>query len=102
MSSSPKRSFTIESAEVSISGILSSRFESRYPRGAAIKAAHRLLKMNPKKKEIKFAIRETTQGSKGKVSHYIGFREKLDKPKKIERDGVTVEYRYQYNVRVCS
>lgn len=98
---SEKRSFTIESAEVSLENILSSRFESRFPRGAAIKAAHRLLKANPKKKEIKFAIRETTLGSAGKVSHYIGFREKLETPKKIVRDGVTVEYKFQYNVRVC-
>jgi len=99
---STKRSFTIESAEVPLNNILSSRFESKYPRGAAIKAAHRLLKMNPRKKEIKFAIRETTQGSKGKEYHYIGFREKLDVPKKVERNGVTIEYKYQYNVRVCS
>ena len=99
---SEKRSFTIEFAEVSLDPIVSSRLESRSPRSAAIKAAHRLLKLNPKKKEIKFAIRETTVGSDKKIFHYIGFRETLDKPKRIERDGQVVEYKYQYNVRVCS
>lgn len=96
-----KRSFTIDHAEVPTTDFSNSRFESREPRGAAMKAARRLFDIFPKKKEIKFTIRETTQGSAGRKYTYYGLREKLEKPVVLQLGDREVTYEHKYKVRSC-
>lgn len=98
-----KRSFAVESAEIKLPADYQGRFESRTPRNAALKAARRLFKMAPKKKEIRFVLRETTLGSKGREFHYVGIKRKLAEPKTIDFAGSesTVTVTHEYNVRVC-
>lgn len=51
------------------------------------------------KRSIKFILGETTSGSKKKTYAYEVKRMTLDKPKVIVRDGVTIEYKYKYDVK---
>lgn len=51
------------------------------------------------KKTIKFIVGETTSGSKKKTYAYEVKRMTLEKPKVIVRNGVTIEYKYKYEVK---
>lgn len=97
-----QRSFTIEKCEVSTSSD-SSRYISKTPGGAAAKAARRIFAgiKNVKKTEVRFTIRETTQGSTGKMYRYIGIREKLDKPKIVVIAGKEVPIKHKFTVKSC-
>jgi hypothetical protein len=94
-----KRSFTIDHAEVSVKN--GGRFISSGPWNAAKKAIKQIYQEGAKKKEIRFTLRETTQGSEGKEYAYIGARFKLDKPKVIKFGNTEVKYVYDYEVRRC-
>lgn len=98
---SDKRSFAIKSAEVKLPSGYEGRFESKTPRNAAVKAARQLFKLNPKKTEVQFVLRESTLGSVEKEFHYTGIKRKLEEPKKIERAGKTITIEYEYTVRAC-
>lgn len=96
------RFFTIESAEISLPEGYSGRFEAKVPRNAGIKAARQLFRVAPpKKKAIRFVLRETTQGSNGREFHYIGMKTVLKDPLVIERNGKQITIRYEYNVKAC-
>jgi hypothetical protein len=96
------RSFTVEKSEVAIPSE-STRYISRTPAGAAAKAARRIFAgiKNANKTEVRFTIRETTQGSVGKMYRYIGIREKLDKPKIVVIAGKEVPIRHKFTVKSC-
>lgn len=98
---SDKRSFTVDNCEVKISG--STRFLSKTPSSAAAKAARRIFKevSNPKKEEVRFTLRETTQGSTGKLYRYIGIKKKLEQPKVVSIAGTNVTYTHTYHVKSC-
>jgi hypothetical protein len=100
-----KRFFTIDNSEIALSG--NSRYESKTPGAAAAKAARRLFKESASKKstkmkdEIRFTLRETTQGSSGKLFRYIGIKRKLDEPKVVSIAGTNVTYTHTYHVKSC-
>lgn len=78
-------------------GVYSINRESGSPRSAASKAFTQLCEKRRMKGqcEIRFAIRETTQGSKKKVYFYHGKRVTLKKPKVVERDGREIKYAHK-------
>jgi hypothetical protein len=104
---SEKRSFTIESAEIKVPLQYQGRFESKTPSGAAAKATRRLFQFlkedNPtsKKSEIRFVLRETTQGSAKKEYHYIGIKRALETPREITRGSATITVTHEYKVKAC-
>ena len=66
-------------------------YVSSSPSSAARKAVSKLC-ANDKKREVKFSVREITQGSDKKVyGPYIGFLEKLDKP--VDLEGRIIRYK---------
>ena len=66
-------------------------YVSSSPSSAARKAVSKLC-ADDKKREVKFSVREITQGSDKKVyGPYIGFLEKLDKP--IDLEGRIIKYK---------
>lgn len=103
---SSKRSFKIESAEIKLPKDYQGRFESKTPGGAALKATRRLFqiaseKRKTKKQEIRFVLRETTQGSEKTEFHYIGMKRKLDTPVDFTRGDVTITVTHEYKVKAC-
>lgn len=103
---SDKRSFTIESAEIKLPKDYNGRFESKTPGGAGVKAARRLFeilneKKKSKKSEIRFVLRETTQGSAKREYHYIAIKRVLDTPLEIARGDRTITITTEYKVKAC-
>lgn len=98
---SEQRFFTIESAEVDLPENYQGRFQAKTPSNAGKKAARQLFRLSPKKKAIRFVLRETTLGSDKKEFHYIGMKEKLDVPNVIERDGKEITVKFVYSVKAC-
>lgn len=101
-----KRSFTVESASgITIPTDASMRYLSRTPFAAAAKATKRLYKLADKQKkkpkQIRFVLRETTQGTGSKTFTYIGVREKYEKPIVVSLNGKQVTYKHFYNVKSC-
>lgn len=101
-----KRSFTIESATgLNIPSNASMRYISSTPYGAAAKATRRLYqladKQKNKMKQIRFILRETTQGMGSKTFKYIGVRRKYDEPVVVSLNGKQIEYKYGYDVKSC-
>jgi len=96
------RSFTIHKCEVAMPSE-TSRYISKTPAGAAAKAARRIFASvkNTKKEQIRFTIRETTQGSAGKMYRYIGLREKFAEPKVINIGGKEVSITHNFKVKSC-
>lgn len=94
-----KRSFTIDHAEVSVKE--GGRFISTGPWNAAKKAIKQIYQEGAKKKEIRFTLRETTQGSAGKEYAYIGAKFKLETPKVLRLGSSEITYNYEYEVRRC-
>lgn len=99
--SSSKRFFTVESSDVKLPEGYDGRFEAKVPRNAGIKATRQLFRLAPKKKAIRFVLRETTQGSEKKEFHYIGMKNKLDTPRVIERGGKSITITTEYTVKAC-
>lgn len=101
-----KRSFTVESATgLNIPQNASMRYISSTPYAAAAKATRRLYSLadDQKKKlsQIRFILRETTQGMGSKTFKYIGVRRKYDKPVVVSLNGKEIVYNYGYNVKSC-
>jgi len=94
-----KRTFTIDHSEVSVKE--GGRFVSNSPWSAAKKAIKQIYKEGAKKKEIRFTIRETTQGSEGKEFAYIGAKFDLKTPKVVRLGNTEVTYTTDYEVRRC-
>ena len=96
-----ERFFTIESAEIKLAEGYQGRFQAKSPYSAGIKAVRQLFRMAPKKKAIRFVLRETTLGSSKKEFHYVGMKEKLDQPRVIVRDGKEITINFVYTVKAC-
>lgn len=95
-----ERFFTVEKSEIDKTG---GRYSSSGPYNAAAKAARALFKEAPaKKSEIRFTLRETTQGSQGKSYTYIGVKTKLAHPKVIVRGDKEIKIKHEYSVKSCS
>lgn len=94
-----ERSFTVE--KTAIKDGEGGRFIGKIPSQAARKAGRSLLKMSPKKKQVRFTLRETTQGSEKKEYTYIATKTKLDKPKVIKRGDIEITVKHEYLVKAC-
>jgi len=97
-----KRSFTVVKNEGA--ALKDTRYVSSAPYSAAAKAARRLFAELPAKStkdEIRFTIRETTQGSAAKEFRYVALKRQLDKPKVVLIAGTTVTYHHEYKVKSC-
>lgn len=93
---SESRNFTVEFCELLDMGGI---FKGRSPGQAARKAARKLFKISPKKKEIKFTLREMTQGSEKKEYKYVATKKTLDVPKVIQKGPVTITVTTEYIVK---
>lgn len=93
------RTFTVEKAAVKDGE--GGRFTGKIPSQAARKAGRALLKLAPKKKQVRFTLRETTQGSEKKEYTYIATKTKLDEPKVIKRGDVEITVTHEYLVKAC-
>lgn len=90
------RNFVIEFCAVEgLSGI----FKGKTPGQAAKKVACKLFKLTPRSQEVKFKIRETTQGSAKKVYTYIGTKHVFPEPKVIKRGNVEITITAEYKVK---
>lgn len=101
-----KRSFTVESASgITIPNDATMRYISKTPYAAAAKATKRLYsladKQKKKPKQIRFVLRETTQGAGSKTYTYIGTRQHYETPVVISLNGKNVTYKHYYDVRSC-
>lgn len=76
------------------------RYMGKIPSQAARKAGRALLKMS-KKRQVKFTLRESTQGSEHKEFTYTATKVKLDKPQTIVRGDSKITVTHQYLVRAC-
>jgi hypothetical protein len=92
------RTFTVEATPVK--GGEGGRFTGKSPSQAAKKAGRALLKLGTKR-QIKFTLREMTQGSDKKEFKYTATKVKLDTPKVIERGNVKITIQYEYLVKSC-
>ena len=90
-----ERSFTVEKSDLNVSG---GRYMSQSAYAAASKAA-RILMREKKASRVKFTLRETTRGSKGKEYTYVGTKEKLSKPKVIKRGSTEIKISHIYKVK---
>jgi hypothetical protein len=96
LEASGKRSFTVVKAAHSDGCATkfhdNSRLISRHPSGAASKAFSELCNLKRVKGgcALYISVRETTQGSNGKIFTYKCHRKKLDKP--VELKGRVIEY----------
>jgi hypothetical protein len=93
---SESRNFTVEFCELLDMGGI---FKGRSPGQAARKATRKLFKISPNKKEIKFTLREMTQGSEKKQYKYVGTKKVLDVPKVIQRGPITITVTTEYLVK---
>ena len=93
---SEHRNFTVEFCELlNMGGV----FKGRNPGQAAKKAARKLFKISPKKKQIQFTLREMTQGSEKKEYRYVATKQLLDTPKVIQRGPVSITVTTEYIVK---
>lgn len=94
------RSFTVTKCNVKCDNSEGGRYMGKIPSQAARKAGRALLKSS-KKKQLKFTIRETTQGSNQKEFTYTATKVKLDKPQVIVRGDSKITVTHEYLVRAC-
>lgn len=96
------RSFTIIKCEVEIPSD-NPRYVSKTPGSAAAKAARRIFASikNKTKHEVRFTLKETTQGSSGKLFRYIGLKEKLSEPKVTVIAGKEIVRTHVFKVKSC-
>lgn len=96
------RSFTIEKSDIGETG---GRFMGNEPYQVASKVARSLFKSasehKKKKTEIRFTIRETTEGSAKKLFTYIGMKKSLHKPIIVKRGDTEIKIRHTYHVKSC-
>lgn len=112
--SESKRKFTIQGSDLGYEG---GRYTGVLPSLAARKAAKQLFRMieNKKKqpslnkykkyksyKQIKFILREMTQGSDKTTYYYEANIVILDKPIVIVRDGVSITITRSIHVKTCT
>ncbi len=94
-----ERFFTVEKSDIKKDG---GRFSSSTPYNAAAKAARSLFRQyKGAKTEIRFTLRETTQGSANKTYTYIGIKTVLNKPKVIVRGDKEILIEHEYSVKSC-
>lgn len=98
------RSFTVDKSEIGVTG---GRYMGTEPYRVAKKVARILLSSMPvtgkkAKKEIRFTLRETTEGSAKKLYHYIGMKKSLDTPLVVKRGDRDITIRNTYHVKSCS
>ena len=100
-----KRRFTIKSTEAKLPQGYSGHFESNSPWAAARKATRAIYRESKTtKKEIRFVLRETTQGSAHKEYHYIGVKRKLEKPVdtgRVNAKGEPIIAKFEYHAKAC-
>ena len=94
------RSFTVLKCSVKCDAADGGRYMGKIPSQAARKAGRALLKSS-KKRQLKFTLRETTQGSAHKEFTYTATKVKLDKPQTIVRGDSKITVTHQYLVRAC-
>lgn len=96
------RSFTIHKSDIGETG---GRFIGNAPYQVAAKVARSLFKhaSEHKKKvhEMRFTIRETTEGSDKKMFTYIGLKKSLHKPIIVKRGDVEIKIHHTYHVKSC-
>jgi hypothetical protein len=96
------RSFTIEKSDIGETG---GRFMGDAPYRVASKAARSLFKYasehRMKVHELRFTIRETTEGSAKKTFTYIGMKKSLHKPIIVKRGDVEIKIHHTYHVKSC-
>lgn len=112
--SAGKRTFTIQGSDLGYNG---GHYKSASPMAAARKAAKQLFRMieNKKKdpklskyhsfashKDIKFLLRETTQGSSKDTYYYQAHVEKLKEPVEIVRGDITITITRKIVVKTCT
>jgi hypothetical protein len=90
---SDTRNFILEFC--SITG-LSGNFKGKSPGQAAKKVVRKLFKITPRSSEIRFSIRETTNGSAKKTYKYVGTKQTLPVPKIVKRGPVEFEVTTEY------
>lgn len=94
-----ERTFTVEHSDIGVSG---GRYTGSSPYSVAAKAARALFKESKSKKTmIRFKLRETTQGSDGKIRSYIGNKVKLPEPKVVVRGDSKVTIEHVYRIKSC-
>lgn len=96
-SASAERSFTVEKSDLGAKAV-GGRYMSQSAYAAASKAA-RILMRDHKASKVKFTLRETTRGGKGKEYTYVGTKEKLSKPKIIKRGSTEIKISHIYKVK---
>lgn len=92
-----ERSFTVSKSDLGAAAV-GGRYMSQSAYAAASKAA-RILMREKKASKVKFTLRETTRGGKGKEYTYIGTKEKLSKPKVIKRGTTEIKISHIYKVK---
>ena len=92
------RTFTVEKTPVKEG--LGGRYTGKIPSQAARKAGRALLKLT-KKRQVKFTLREMTQGSDKKEFTDTATKVKLDTPKVIQRGDSQITIQYEYLVKAC-
>lgn len=95
------RTFTVEKCPTDVS-CEGGRFTGKYHSQAAKKVARSLFKQLPRKRQISFTLRETTQDSDKKEKSYVATKVKLDKPVVVKRGDVTITVKYEYLVKACA
>lgn len=93
-----ERTFTIEKTPVKEGD--GGRYTGKTPSQAAKKAGRALLKLTTKR-QVKFTLREMTQGSKKKEYNYTATKLKLDEPKVIQRGDSQITIQYEYLIKAC-
>jgi RNA 3'-terminal phosphate cyclase len=102
-----KRVFKVQGSTIGFKG---GRYTGKTPVQAAKKAAKSLFKRLDTQgafakykdtTKIKLMIRETTRGHVNDVYYYEATRDKLSTPIIIQRNGVTVEIKYDYKLKTC-
>ena len=80
------------------------RYISRSPMGAALKAFNRECRKSKTMGQcaLVLILRETTSGSKHKLYRYKMRRNKLDKPKTFEKNGVSITIKYKTTAKKMS
>lgn len=100
--SSDNRSFTIVRSDVGIDG---GRYTGKAPYNVAAKVARSLFSAIKGHKnqphEIRFTIRETTEGSTKKEFTYIGMKKRLHKAIVVKRGDVEITIHHKYHVKSC-
>jgi len=94
------RTFTISDSHMKDIGE-GGRYTGKAPSQAARKAGRALLKLNPTKRQVKFTLREMSQGSDKKEFSYTATKVKLDTPKTIVRGDTQITVQYEYLVKSC-